>query len=882
MTLLNEILDWTKIDLPAWQRDAARRLFQNAAGLTTADFDELYLMMKAANGLVDPAAKSPVPLDATHLPAASASGNAVTLTRVRELKHVNRIAQKQQLKFSPSGMTVIYGGNGAGKSGYARVLKQACRARNQLEKVLPDASDPKAQSAIPEAIFDLVIGGAPSAVKWIGSSAGPSELSTIAVFDSHCARTYLTSELDVAYLPYGLDVVENLANKVLPELSRRLEVDMATLSVDRSPFSHLEGDTAVGKLMTGLSDKTKLKDIIDLATLSSTEVSRVAELERALKESDPTAKAKDFRLSAGRIKAIAKNIESATSWVSDAAIGKLNGLDDAYVQALKAEKSAAEAFRAGEDLLPGTGDPVWKALFEAARKFSNEVAYPVHSFPHTADDAVCPLCQNPLQAAAARLDRFEKYLKDNVAQEVAKQSGLINSAKTKIDRADLTISLNDSMREELALLDSSIGPDVDAIQNAILTRREWMIKSLQTHDWQSVPAFTLNPWQKIRDLAARQLRYYRTLTKAADEKKNKSLKTEQKELAGREALSKSLAAITALVERMKLKASLESCKKSLKTRPISDKSKELASKAVTSTLKTALDTEFKALGIEHVSTTLKDRNDKGKIKHRLVLNLPTTIKIEDILSEGEQRAIALGSFLAELKMSGHTGGIIFDDPVSSLDHWRRENVAKRLVAEAAHRQVVVFTHETSFLGQLRDELEAKKRPHSIQFLEWKGSRPGHVSDGLPWGHQSYNERIHALEQAQHSLEKKPWPAYPNEDECAEMKRQYNHFRAAIERVIQDVVFNGVVRRYRDWIRVDGLAQVVGFEDAEYQEIARLHQKCNELVDAHDPSSAKNTTVPTATELGADLDALRKLIEKIQDRRKKSKIATPAPQGGASP
>jgi len=60
------------------------------------------------------------------------------------------------------------------------------------------------------------------------------------------------------------------------------------------------------------------------------------------------------------------------------------------------------------------------------------------------------------------------------------------------------------------------------------------------------------------------------------------------------------------------------------------------------------------------------------MKLTLVLDIPVTKRLEEILSEGEQRAIAIGSFL----------------PVSSLDHYWRKNVAARLVEEAKTRQAV--------------------------------------------------------------------------------------------------------------------------------------------------------------------------------------------------
>ena len=68
MTLLNDILKWTE-SLPAWQRDASRRLLQNEDGLEADDYSELYVLLKKENGIeVDDAVVSE-PLASEHLPA---------------------------------------------------------------------------------------------------------------------------------------------------------------------------------------------------------------------------------------------------------------------------------------------------------------------------------------------------------------------------------------------------------------------------------------------------------------------------------------------------------------------------------------------------------------------------------------------------------------------------------------------------------------------------------------------------------------------------------------------------------------------------------------------------------------------------------------------
>lgn len=167
---------------------------------------------------------------------------------------------------------------------------------------------------------------------------------------------------------------------------------------------------------------------------------------------------------------------------------------------------------------------------------------------------------------------------------------------------------------------------------------------------------------------------------------------------------------------------------------------------------------------------------------------------------------------------------------------------------------------------LCDEIDERSAPHSMMCLEWRGNCAGCVCDGLPWDHQGYKARIVSIEQEQRSLAKS-WPTYPGEAESAIMRQQYDRLRATLERVIQDVVFNGVVKRYRDWIRVDSLALVVGFEQSEYEAIDRLHKRCCDVVTAHDPASAKAAPVPTAVGLGDDIEALKKLVEAIKLRRK---------------
>lgn len=836
------------------------------------DHSELYALLKKESQIETENTVNAVPLASEHLPAALAPGETVVLVSLRELENVNQIPKDHTLGFSETGITVVYGGNGSGKSGYARVMKRACRARDQSEPIHPNANDPAASSKIPTAKFDIKVAGASEEIAWSRDSTPPNRLSTISVFDSRCARSYVTAEKDVAYLPYGLDIVENLANLVLPKLSEILEAEIAGINVDTLPFQHLIGNTKVSEAIKNLSVKSDAEAITSLGTLTEDETKRIPDLEKALKEANPIAKAEEFRRSALRLKTYAGKLAKPLAWVSNEAVEKLQGFAEERKTAEDAEAKAADALRSGEELLPGTGDQAWKLLFEAARRYSTEAAYPSEEFPSSAEGKVCPLCQEDLpESGTQRLKRFDEYIKNDVAQTADAARKKVDTAKAKIEAADLQVVPEEALSDELKALDAAILQVIDDFQESVETRRTAMIECLETSKWEEIPGLSESPRARVRQVAANQLRAHRTLVKAADEENRKKLEDELSELSARQNLAKSLPAVIELLGRMKKKAALEKCRSGLKTRPISDKSKEFATVAVTDELRKALDAEFAALGIGHIKTKLKERSVRGKMLHQLLLDLPTTNRIDEILSEGEQRAIALGSFFAELALANHKCGIVFDDPVSSLDHWRRRNVARRLVEEAKIRQVVVFTHDTSFLGQLCDEIDAEGIPNSMSFLEWRGGFPGCVNSGLPWDHQGYKARINALEQAQSKLAK-AWPAYPGENEISEMRHQYDRLRATLERVIQDVVFNGVVKRYRDWIRVDSLEDVVGFDRAEYEAIEKLHKRSCDVVTAHDQSSAKAATIPTATDLGNDIAALKAIVETIKNRRAATKTS----------
>lgn len=870
MSILQEILGWTQ-GVPAWQSDAAARLLAKQT-LNADDLDDLYALLKMAHGIPDPKNRTPKPLAADQIPAPVKASTHVELLAMKNLRHVNAIAENQYLSFGAGGLTVIYGDNGSGKSGYSRVLKRACRARDQMEAIHPNAYLPAGKAGAAEASFEIVVNGVNQDVQWTHGKVAPPDLSSLAIFDSRCARAFLDSEDDFSYVPYGLDVFEGLA-KVCKQLKSLIDTEHSLSAADLSAFAPLQGDTPVGKLIATLSAKTTKAQIEALATLTQEEVAQHLELGKSLKENNPKEKAIQLRLRARRIAAVATNAATKGALVDLAVVNKMHGLANSYRTAQAAATLAAKQFKDGENLLPGTGGEAWRELFDAARRFAVE-SHPDKVFPELGADAPCPLCQQPLAEGAARLLRFEAFIQEEAEKTSQARRIALHTEYKPLAAYVLTLNLDDVTYSEIEALEPQLAVDTRTFEQALTVRQDAIKTAVTTHQWDGLTQELNNPAPRLQALADKLNGEAETLEKASDEKVRAALQKQFAELDARMQLAQRKDAVITAVAKLGHQAKLAQCLSAIKTNAISLKASELAEKVVSKELAEALNREFKALGVGTLRVSLQSRSDKGKALHKLKLELPQSRSPGDILSEGEQRAIAIGSFLAEVGLIGGKGGIVFDDPVSSLDHRRRERVAKRLAQEAAQRQVIVFTHDIYFLCILAEEAEAAGVPISTQSLTRRTEGFGVADPDLPFEGKNASKRIGALK-AQHQLISKLHKDGEEQEHRKQTIDAYFHLRMAWERAVEEVLLRRVILRFRKGVETQRLAEVT-VDDNDYAQVDAGMTKCSNY--AHDKALMGGVAFPEPDELLADIMALenwRAQTEKRSaDTAKKRKAGPP--------
>ncbi|QTP58242.1 AAA family ATPase [Billgrantia antri] len=861
MSILQEIHTWSQT-LPLWQQDAIARLYANRT-LKPSDYDDLYALAKAEAGIPDPEKRMPKVLAAAQVATPPIPTRLVQLLSIKQISNINALAEDGALPIAPLGLTVIYGENGAGKSGYSRVLKRACRARDQSEPILPNARlDPK-HTGRASAVFETLIDGQPTDLPWQDGKTAPEPLSEISIFDTHCARAYIDNQGDFAYVPYGLDILAGLVTvcNELKERAAREKSDNTPNGAAYAPLSQMP--TEVGQALLDIPRKTKASDIEELSKLTEADLERLDTLNRALAESDPKKKAQYMRQKAIRIDNLIGRIRSALGIVSEYKIHELQTLVNASNAAKQAAEIAAKDFKETPGHLPGTGGEEWKLLFEAARSFS-AISHGNNNFPDLPPEALCPLCQNELgHSGVAHLQRFDDFIQQAAEKAARGAREKAASAFLVIKQASLNLGIDESLGQELTEIDEALSRACICLQPSLEKRQQDTLKaSAGQIEWNDVEAIPTDPTDDLLKVVHTLNESAKALEESMDEKAKAAMVAEQSELESRRRLREIKPAVLDAISRYELCAKLQKCIDGMATAGISRKSTALSKTMATQELAEVLNVELKKLKVHDLQVSMRPESPGGRTKFKLMLQLPGGGTPSAILSEGEQRAIAIASFLAEVKLSKGQGGVVFDDPVSSLDHRRRWEVAERLANEALQRQVIVLTHDIYFLCIMEQKARDVGAHLIKQYIRRTSAGYGVHSNVLPFDTLTTKDRIGRLRQMLVDVEKSHKSG--DEDDHRRLTHgAYRLLRMAWERSIEEVLFNGSIQRFGEGVSTQRLKSVV-VEDGDYKKIEGGMTKCSKF--EHDPASTIHLPVPDPDELREDIEKLEAWRKEVEKRK----------------
>jgi hypothetical protein len=856
--LLTEILEWSK-GRPGWQRDALRRLF-SVGGITPQDVDELVHLCKAARGLTEPA--SPNVLAREHLAITGDGANATSLTNLTHHRGANALAAEQTITFGPH-LTIVYGQNAAGKSGYARILKQACRSRFTepiLGNLLSGTAPVKLQATI---TFRQGIQGTPT--EWTVGASPSDALAAVSVFDSGCAPVYLRDKTDVAFRPFGLDIFDRLA-ALCGEVRNRLENEKAKLNALVPILPTFPEGTKARYMIDHLTSLTSPGDVQMLATLSEKEQARLDEMrahQRDLLAANPKQRARELTSRAERVDLLSRHVAVLFAIFRGSALAQLG----TSTEALRVAQATLELLRRTaltSQLLPGTGDPTWRKMWEAAEAFSAR-AYPDSPFPFLESGARCPFCQQEIGSEAeARLRHFAEYVASSAQAQVREAERTHGEALSTVRQAviwrpDVELAVNE-LRSENPQLAQEVE---DFLGTAASTQRG--IEEALSQGVGFLAGLKQSPEANLQ-AAASGLRERAQQLMAEKPTMSSEAAIELRKLEARVTLGAHLQLVLDEIERKKRLAAYDQCLGDAATNAITKKSTELTSRLVTDQLRAGFQGELQRLEFNHLAVEIQAAGGaKGTLFHKLVFSNAPGVAVTHVLSEGESRTLSLASFLTELKTAASRSAIIFDDPVSSLDELWRARIARRLVSEAKTRQVIVFTHDLLFLKFLQDEAKQEEVPCTHQYVR-REHEVGICSPDLPWAAMSTGERIGVLRKRWQSSERLFRTARGSYE--ADARDIFGQLREAWERATTEVLLNDVVERFRHSIETKRVKDLDDITEGDYKALEAGMAECSRWMRGHDRPAADGTPFPDPEALRTRIEDLATWVKNIRDRRKK--------------
>jgi energy-coupling factor transporter ATP-binding protein EcfA2 len=617
----------------------------------------------------------------------------VSFDSLINVEGVNALIEKQTIELTPN-ITIIYGANGAGKSGYVRLLKNVFYSKDKGD-ILPDINIESGHKPI-AATFNFSSDGTNLSLNY-PADTGNGIFNQFAVFDGEIAKKHLSVKNDFSFRPAGLQLF-NEFNAALEKLNAKLNSAVQTKSI-ANPFTDddiFQGESEIKTFLTQLSHSSELGGLKEHLPYTDEEKAKKTQLDKqyedlkvALAQKDKTLK--ELKSIKTHLAARQKNLETQNLRFTQTQLDTVvSAITDCKTKEDIAQKGGVEKFKTVK--VQNVGSKEWKNFIQAAENFASTQSE--SEYPENGD--YCLLCHQSISDDESKnlIRSYWAYIKSVGEKEAKAAREKLTEIKEGYEKIDfnqfqetdiLTIWLKEKYESDLTKLEEELTKQATINQTLISNINN--TKNLPQVEMQ----LNLSALDTISIDIDKEIEVFE------EDEQTKSLAKLLKQktyLAHKEKLEARYSDIEKLYENLLwVNKSNQFNKQGFKSQSTKAE-KRLSEEYFNTNYINAFNNECEKLngkfGIEIVA-----KSSDAQSNRQLFL------KGKDpsaILSEGEQKVIALADFIAETNITIINKGVIFDDPVNSLDEERKSVIAERLVSISDKKQVVIFTHDLVFVS----------------------------------------------------------------------------------------------------------------------------------------------------------------------------------------
>ncbi|MCG8532124.1 MAG: hypothetical protein MI749_15880, partial [Desulfovibrionales bacterium] len=200
MNVKSEVGEWFHTR-PNWQQEAADRILKKGV-ISSIDIDELTSLAKTEEGQ-----KCTNFHKFESLGVLVSSGADLQLKAISGIEGIDNLSPRKPLFLGKNNITVVYGNNGSGKSGYTRILKKICGKSHATELKPNVFGTPPGKQCCK---LEYEIAGEKIDVNWSVKDEPIKDLCNIDIFDTTSGELYLVKENEASYTPAVLGLFDKL------------------------------------------------------------------------------------------------------------------------------------------------------------------------------------------------------------------------------------------------------------------------------------------------------------------------------------------------------------------------------------------------------------------------------------------------------------------------------------------------------------------------------------------------------------------------------------------------------------------------------------------------------------------------------------------------
>jgi energy-coupling factor transporter ATP-binding protein EcfA2 len=851
--LKNQIINWLK-NQQYWFQYSGNEILEGNE-ISEKLVEETYTYFKEDLGLIERNEKTPIDFKEITTTSSEIS-KKLFLKSIHSLENVNALASGQSIEINPN-LTIIYGNNGSGKSGYTRLLNNAFISRG--DKHILGNVFLESETGLPKCSFTF------EDEDKIFEKVFPDDLSSnefykFSCFDTQSVKIHLDNDNQLNFTPNGFDFFDKVL-LLFDAIREKLNTEIQNKKVPNNFIIHFQNENSVKNLITSLGTKTDKEELIRLSTFSEEDKiqlekvsSRIVELRTLNIQVQITGLEKLQRELLSFIHRQQTTLNLLTKEKVDLALELIKNHTE--LQQLSKEQGV-KSLENYDIKLVGKGQ--WRDFIISAKNYSMAIEKARDNVHYPSDNEHCLFCLQPLNDAQIELiETYWNLLKSEAEREMNRTSQKIKDIVKEL-RGLIPVKFDDTINLYNYLV--AFNPTLVSKWKTIVDNSEKvknnLIQNLENINI-DLPVSSFNYNTNEFQIASIQIqKEIDTLSIKKPDQEIASLTFQMLLLKDRLLLNQLLPKIQDYIENENWIEKAENSISSLRTNSITTLQGNLFSQHITEKYTEVFNEECEKLDAPKI-VNISQQSSKAKTFRKLQIKKQVA---SQILSEGEQRAISLADFLTEIQLNPNNKGVIFDDPVTSLDHTRRAIIAKRLAELSKDRQVIIFSHDLLFVNFLKSYVEYENINFQCHWIEKISEKVGIISNNnSPATEGDYKTTKNALEAWNLSRKSEPQAREKAlKDGFASLRTNYEYL------VIFDL-FQKVVLRFEERVSIERLKEVVivpEFTNKIIEKVGLLSR----YIEAHLHSDTFISTKPTSEDLKKEIDDFQKLKTELSEIRK---------------